>query len=267
MRGCLLVKLIDASLSATTHCRAIQRKHVCSRTTGRQCCVASATIRKGSMLSRTWSCIYETAALTSARPASVSRRTSSWHGCHLSIVSIYSRRPRHATLITLSDGSDPVSSFIGLELCMNLRNVDLNLLVVLDALLSERNVSRAAQRIGLSQSAMSAALARLREVFHDPLLVRVGRGLALTRNAEDLIVPIRDALSRIEQALLQRPGFDPAVDARTFSISASDYASLVLLTRFVRGDCIGGAQHHNPSLAACKRRRAHVTDRPGRYRH
>ncbi len=66
---------------------------------------------------------------------------------------------------------------------MNLRNVDLNLLVVLDALLSERNVSRAAQRIGLSQSAMSAALARLREVFHDHSLVRVGRGLALTRNA------------------------------------------------------------------------------------
>ncbi|WP_457489048.1 LysR family transcriptional regulator [Tardiphaga sp. P5_C10] len=128
----------------------------------------------------------------------------------------------------------PFLAVLDLELCMNLRNVDLNLLVVLDALLSERNVSRAAQRIGLSQSAMSAALARLREVFHDPLLVRVGRGLALTRNAEDLIVPIRDALSRIEQALLQRPGFDPAVDARTFSISASDYASLVLLTQFVR---------------------------------
>jgi DNA-binding transcriptional LysR family regulator len=116
---------------------------------------------------------------------------------------------------------------------MNLRNVDLNLLVVLDALLSERNVSRAGQRIGLSQSAMSAALSRLREVFRDPLLIRVGRELALTRNAEDLIVPIRDALSRIEKTLLQKPGFDPAVDARTFSISASDYASLVLLTRFV----------------------------------
>ncbi|MBR0750520.1 LysR family transcriptional regulator [Bradyrhizobium japonicum] len=117
---------------------------------------------------------------------------------------------------------------------MNLRNVDLNLLVILDALLRERNVSRAGERIGLSQSAMSAALARLREVFHDPLLVRVGRDLALTRNAEDLIVPLRESLGKVEQILLRRPGFDPATDARTFSISASDYAGLVLLTPFVR---------------------------------
>ena len=92
---------------------------------------------------------------------------------------------------------------------MNLRNVDLNLLVILDALLTERNVSRAGERIGLSQSAMSAALARLREVFHDPLLVRVGRDLALTRNAEDLIVPLKESLGKVEQLLLRRPGFDP----------------------------------------------------------
>lgn len=117
---------------------------------------------------------------------------------------------------------------------MNLRNVDLNLLVVLDALLSERNVSRAGERIGLSQSAMSAALARLREVFGDPLLVRVGRDLALTRNAEELIVPLREALGKIEQTILRKPVFDPKVDARTFSIAASDYAGLVLLTHFVR---------------------------------
>jgi LysR family transcriptional regulator, nod-box dependent transcriptional activator len=117
---------------------------------------------------------------------------------------------------------------------VNLRNVDLNLLVVLDALLSERNVSRAGQRIGLSQSAMSAALSRLREVFRDPLLVRVGRELALTRNANDLIVPVRETLGRIEQTLLQRPAFDPKTDTRTFSISASDYAGLILLTHFVR---------------------------------
>jgi LysR family nod box-dependent transcriptional activator len=117
---------------------------------------------------------------------------------------------------------------------VNLRNVDLNLLVILDALLRERNVSRAGDRIGLSQSAMSAALARLREVFHDPLLVRVGRDLALTRNAEDLIVPLKESLGKIEQILLRRPGFDPATDARTFAISASDYAGLVLLTPLVR---------------------------------
>jgi DNA-binding transcriptional LysR family regulator len=117
---------------------------------------------------------------------------------------------------------------------VNLRNVDLNLLVVLDALLTERNVSRAGQRIGLSQPAVSAALARLRDVFHDPLLVRAGRDLTLTRAAEDLIAPIREILIAIEQTLLQRPGFDPRSDARAFTISASDYATLVLLTPLVR---------------------------------
>lgn len=117
---------------------------------------------------------------------------------------------------------------------MNLRNVDLNLLVILDALLSERNVSRAGERIGLSQSAMSAALARLRDVFNDPILVRVGRELALTQNAEALIEPLREALSCIEQTLLQNRAFDPQTDARSFSIAASDYAVLVLLAPFVR---------------------------------
>jgi LysR family transcriptional regulator, nod-box dependent transcriptional activator len=83
----------------------------------------------------------------------------------------------------------------------------LNLLVVLDALLNECNVSRAGARIGLSQPAMSAA--RLREIFGDPLLVRVGRELALTRNAEELIVPLREALDRIEMTLRQKVRFDP----------------------------------------------------------
>ena len=81
---------------------------------------------------------------------------------------------------------------------------------------------------------MSAALSRLRELFRDPLLVRVGREFDLTQNANDLIVPIQEILGRVEQTLLQRPGFDPRTDARTFSISASDYAGLVLLTHFVR---------------------------------
>jgi DNA-binding transcriptional LysR family regulator len=117
---------------------------------------------------------------------------------------------------------------------VNLRNIDLNLLVVLDALLSEGNVSRAGLRIGLSQSAMSAALARLREVFNDPLLVRVGRELALTRYAEELRVPVKETLARIEQTLLQKAAFDPKTSTRTFSISASDYAGLVLLTHVVR---------------------------------
>ena len=81
---------------------------------------------------------------------------------------------------------------------------------------------------------MSAALARLREIFRDPLLVRVGRGLALTRNAEELIVPLREALDRIEMTLRRKARFDPRLDVRTFSISASDYADFVLLVPFVR---------------------------------
>jgi DNA-binding transcriptional LysR family regulator len=117
---------------------------------------------------------------------------------------------------------------------LNLRTVDLNLLVVLDALLAERSVSRAGLRIGLSQSATSAALTRLRDIFRDPLLVRSGRGLVLTHNAEELILPVRDILARIEHALEDRPEFDPQADTRTFSISASDYATLVLLAPFVR---------------------------------
>ncbi|MDK1376824.1 MULTISPECIES: LysR family transcriptional regulator [unclassified Sinorhizobium] len=117
---------------------------------------------------------------------------------------------------------------------MNLRGIDLNLLVVLEALLREKNVSRAGEIVGLSQSATSAALGRLRDIFHDPLLVRVGRQLALTQNAENLIEPLRDALSKIRQTLMQQGGFDPLTDKRTFTISASDYAVLVLLGPLVK---------------------------------
>lgn len=117
---------------------------------------------------------------------------------------------------------------------MNLRGVDLNLLVVLDALLREKSVSRAGEIVGLSQSATSAALSRLRDLFHDPLLVRVGRQLALTQNAESLVEPLKDALSKIQQTLMQQGGFDPLRDARTFTISASDYAVLVLLGPLVK---------------------------------
>lgn len=117
---------------------------------------------------------------------------------------------------------------------MNLRNVDLNLLVALDALLAEQNVSRAGKRLGLSQSAMSGSLARLRKLFDDPLLVRVGRELTLTSTAQGLVTPIRDILNRIEQTVEQRPEFDPATASRTFSVSASDYATLLLLGPFLR---------------------------------
>jgi DNA-binding transcriptional LysR family regulator len=115
------------------------------------------------------------------------------------------------------------------RLPINLHGIDLNLLVALDALLAERNVTRAGHRLSLSQPAMSAALARLRRLLDDPLLVRSGRVLQPTPFAESLADPVRDILSRVEHALAHRLRFDPATDTRTFSVVASDYATVILL--------------------------------------
>lgn len=113
---------------------------------------------------------------------------------------------------------------------MRVNEIDLNLLIPLDALLSERSVTRAAERLYVGQSAMSASLARLRRVFNDPLLVRSGRSLSvLTPLAESLVQPVREVLGSIEHLLAHRAQFDPAVDGRSFTIAASDYATLVLL--------------------------------------
>jgi DNA-binding transcriptional LysR family regulator len=106
---------------------------------------------------------------------------------------------------------------------------NLNLLVALDALLSERNVTRAGQRVGLSQPAMSGTLARLREHFNDDLLVRVGRQLELTPLALELIEPVRHAVRQIETIVEHRHGFDAKVEKRSFTIAASDYATFLLL--------------------------------------
>jgi DNA-binding transcriptional LysR family regulator len=112
---------------------------------------------------------------------------------------------------------------------MNLGQLDLNLLVVLDALLREQNVTRAAERLHLSQPATSTALARLRKVLGDPLLVKHGRYLQLTPRAEALIGPVREVLATIEQTIVTPPGFDPAHDRRTFGVIASDYVGVVLI--------------------------------------
>jgi DNA-binding transcriptional LysR family regulator len=110
-----------------------------------------------------------------------------------------------------------------------LARVDLNLLVALDALLRERSVTAAGHSLALTQPSMSAALARLRVVFGDELLVRRGRAMHLTPLAESLEVPIREILGRIEATVLADRGFDPRHGARVFTISATDYAALVLL--------------------------------------
>lgn len=111
----------------------------------------------------------------------------------------------------------------------NLRGVDLNLLVVFDALLRERHVTRAARAIGLSQPAMSSALARLRGVFKDELLVRTATGMQPTPRAEALIEPVRQAIGQIERVLASDQGFDAAKSARRFAIRLSDLLSYLLL--------------------------------------
>lgn len=112
---------------------------------------------------------------------------------------------------------------------VNLSSVDLNLLVVLRALLAERSVTTAAQRLGLSQPATSHALSRLRDLFGDPLLVRVGRTLVLSPRAEALRPDVDRALDAVSGLLAKPPAFDPKTATRTFSIATSDYGQFVLL--------------------------------------
>ncbi len=111
-----------------------------------------------------------------------------------------------------------------------LAGVDLNLVLALDALLAERHVTRAANRLGLSQSAASHALARLRELLGDPLLVRGPRGvMEPTPRALTLAPRVHRALGEVAAALRRPEPFAPASARRTFQIAAGDYAELVLL--------------------------------------
>lgn len=112
---------------------------------------------------------------------------------------------------------------------ISLNAIDMNLLLALEALLEERNVTRAAARVGLSQPAMSAALARLRAVFGDPLLVRVGGGMSPTHRARQLAVPLADAMARLRVAIDDAPAFDPRASSRSFHIATSDYGEAIVL--------------------------------------
>ncbi len=114
-----------------------------------------------------------------------------------------------------------------------LRGVDLNLLVVLDALLAERHVSRAAARLNMSQPAVSHALARPRHLFDDPLLIRRDGRLVPSVRARALAPALADAL-RLVRAVLGPAGFDPASARRTFRVAMSDYGSAVVLPRLVK---------------------------------
>jgi len=112
---------------------------------------------------------------------------------------------------------------------MRFGRLDLNLLVALDALLTEKSVSLAADRLCLSQSATSSALGRLREYFGDDLLVVKGRHMILTSRAEELIEPVRAVLEQIRTTVAVAPPFDPATADRQVRMMASDYSTQVLL--------------------------------------
>lgn len=105
----------------------------------------------------------------------------------------------------------------------DVRKLDLNLVVVLDALLAERNLTRAGEQVGMTQPAVSGALSRLRELFDDPLLEREGRGFVLTPLAESLVPGVAECMASVQRTFDILPTFDPATSTRTFLISASDY--------------------------------------------
>jgi DNA-binding transcriptional LysR family regulator len=111
--------------------------------------------------------------------------------------------------------------------------LDLNLLPIAIALYEERGVSRTATRLGMSQPAVSAALARLRKAFDDPLFVRTAHGMEPTPRAQALIAPARDVLSRVERDVLSGLAFDPATANTTFTFALSDVGEMVFLPRIL----------------------------------
>jgi DNA-binding transcriptional LysR family regulator len=115
----------------------------------------------------------------------------------------------------------------------NLRTVDLNLLVAFEALMRERNVTRAADRIGLAQPSMSNALARLRTLFKDELFIAMPKQMRPTQRALDLAGPIADALRHIRLAVDPNRPFDPATAARCFRVAGTNHANVTLIVPVV----------------------------------
>jgi DNA-binding transcriptional LysR family regulator len=112
---------------------------------------------------------------------------------------------------------------------MDLRRIDLNLLVVFEAVVAEASVSRAARRLHLSQSTLSHSLARLRDAFGDPILVRQGRGMEATARALAVLPEVRALLTRVGRLFAYGGHFDPATAERSVHIGASDLAAATLL--------------------------------------
>jgi LysR family nod box-dependent transcriptional activator len=112
---------------------------------------------------------------------------------------------------------------------MRFNRLDLNLLVALDALLTERSITKASERLNLSPSATSNALARLREYFDDELLLQVGRRMEPTPRAQGLQEAVRDVLVRVDSTIAIQPQFEPSTSDRVFRVFVSDYTQMVFV--------------------------------------
>lgn len=127
---------------------------------------------------------------------------------------------------------------------MNVRDMDLNLIRVLGVLLNQHSVTLAAETLDLTQSTVSHALARLRKLFSDPLLVRSGNSMQLTPKALQLQPIANEILALVENRLLREAGFDPAVSRRRFSISTTDTGEVIMAPAMVRY-----LQRHAPGVS------------------
>ncbi len=117
---------------------------------------------------------------------------------------------------------------------MRFNHLDLNLLVALDVLLEEQNITRAAERLHMTQSATSGVLGRLRTFFEDELLVQVGRKMQPTPYALELAKPVREVLLTIRSSITNKQVFDPASSKRHFKLMTSDYLITVLFSRVIQ---------------------------------
>jgi LysR family nod box-dependent transcriptional activator len=117
---------------------------------------------------------------------------------------------------------------------MNLDNFDIGLLVALDALLTEKSVTRAGERLHLSQPATSIILSRLRKYFGNQLLAPAGRRMVLTPLAESLVQPVRSCLLQIQHTVASKAAFDPAASDRKFFLAVSDYVTAVLMPQVMQ---------------------------------
>ncbi len=126
---------------------------------------------------------------------------------------------------------------------MNISRIDLNLLVYLDILLREKNVTKAAVQLGITQPAMSNSLRRLRQLFDDPLLIRTSQGMTPTERAVELQPLVRNIIASVEQAVQPSAEFDLASSDRVFRIMASDYAESTLIPGL-----LGEIRHIAPNI-------------------